>query len=114
MEERDAEDALVAVWPGSTLRSRLHEKHAETFWINAKSLRLSDGEYFQLIDVVHTKSPILSQLIPLIINGQVTMDHLIKRTGNDGKVTEKGPLFKINKRDLELLFPPPVSYSLKE
>jgi hypothetical protein len=114
LEERDEEDVLVAVWPDSTLRARLHEKHAETFWVNAKSLKLSDGEYFQLIDVVHTKSPILSQLISLIINGQVTMDHLIKKTGSDGKVTEKGPLFKINKRDLELLFPPPVIYSLKE
>lgn len=113
LEERDDEDVLVAVWPGSTLRARLYEKHAETFWVNAKSLKLSDGEYFQLIDVVHTKSPILSQLIPLIINGQVTMDHLIKKAGNNGKVTEKGPLFKINKRDLELLFPPPVTYSLK-
>lgn len=112
LEERDDDDALVAVWSGKTLRSRLHEKHAETFWVNAKSLKLSDGEYFQLLDVVHTKSPILSQLIPLIISGQVTMDHLIKKTCNDGKVTEKGPLFKINKRDLELLFPPPVKYSL--
>lgn len=113
LEERDGEDALVAVWSGSTLRARLHEKHAETFWINAKSLKLSDGEHFQLLDVVHTKSPVLSQLLPLIVSGQVTMDHLIKKKGSDGKVTEKGPLFKINKRDLELLFPPPVTYSLK-
>lgn len=113
LEERDSEGALVAVWSGSTLRHRLHEKHAETFWINAKSTRLSDGECFQLIDVVHTKGPILSQLIPLIVSGQITMDHLIKKTPS-GKVTEKGPLFKINKRDLELLFPPPVVYNLKD
>lgn len=114
LEERDEADELVAVWPCSTLRARLYEKHAETFWVNAKSIKLSDGEYFQLVDVVHTKSPILSQLIPLIISGQITMDHLIKKTGCDGKVTEKGPLFKINKRDLELLFPPPVIYSLSD
>lgn len=113
LEERDDDGALVAVWSGSTLRHRLHEKHAETFWINAKSVRLSDGECFQLIDVVHTKGPILSQLIPLIVSGQITMDHLIKKTSS-GKVTEKGPLFKINKRDLELLFPPPVVYKLTD
>lgn len=113
LEERDDDGALVAVWSGSTLRHRLNEKHAETFWVNTKSTRLSDGEWFQLIDVVHTKGPILSQLIPLIVSGQITMDHLIKKTPN-GKVTEKGPLFKINKRDLELLFPPPVVYKLKD
>ncbi|AQS35244.1 hypothetical protein Sps_00019 [Shewanella psychrophila] len=41
------------------------------------------------------------------------MDHLIKRTGGvKPKVAEKGPLFKINKRDLSLLFPEPVKYYL--
>lgn len=112
LEEWFENSELVAVWPAKTLRQRLHEKHAETFWINAKSIKKADGEYFQLIDVVHTKSPILTQLIPLLVNGLITMDHLIKRSGKTGKVSEKGPLFKINKRDLDLLFPAPVVYSL--
>lgn len=102
---------LVAAWPGSLLRSRLKEKHSETFWIEAESKLIDGIEHFTLISVTHTKTPILSQLMPLIESGVITMDHLIKRN-NKGKVSEKGPLFKINKRDLELIFPKPVKYIL--
>ncbi|MGO4998793.1 MvaI/BcnI family restriction endonuclease [Oceanisphaera sp. W20_SRM_FM3] len=102
---------LVAVWPGSILRSRLKEKHSETFWIEATSKIIDGTEHFTLISITHTKSPVLSQLMPLIESGVVTMDHLIKRN-KKGRVSEKGPLFKINKRDLELLFPKPVKYTL--
>ncbi len=103
---------LVAVWPGELLRKRLKEKHEETFWVEAKSEVIKGVEQFQLIKVTHTKSPSLSQLLPLIQSGVVTMDHLIKRSGKNNRVSEKGPLFKINKRDLELLFPQPVTYLL--
>jgi hypothetical protein len=103
---------LVAVWPGALLRKRLKEKHAETFWVEANSELVNGVEQFQLLKVTHTKSPILSQLLPLIQSGVVTMDHLIKRNGKNNRVSEKGPLFKINKRDLELLFPEPVTYKL--
>jgi hypothetical protein len=41
------------------------------------------------------------------------MEHLIKKSSNTNRVSEKGPLFKINKRDLELLFPTPIKYKLK-
>ena len=103
---------LVAVWPGELLRKRLKEKHTETFWIEAKSELVEGVEQFQLIKVIHTKSPVLTQFIPLLQAGVVTMDHLIKRNGETNRVSEKGPLFKINKRDLDLLFPEPVTYHL--
>ncbi|MBA5764595.1 hypothetical protein H2O73_19735 [Vibrio sp. 404] len=102
---------LVAVWPGDLLRHRLKEKHAETFWVEATSEVINGVEYFQLKRVTHTRSPIMSQLMPLIQSGVITMDHLIKRNAK-GRVSEKGPLFKINKSDLELLFPTPVVYEL--
>jgi hypothetical protein len=41
------------------------------------------------------------------------MDHLIKRKCGASSAAEKGPLFKINKRDLAFLFPEPKTYSLK-
>lgn len=70
--------------------------------------------YFILwLIVTHTKSPVVSQLMPLIQSGVITMDHLIKKSGKTNRVSEKGPLFKINKRELDLLFPEPVTYSLK-
>ncbi|MUJ21376.1 hypothetical protein GNP80_04490 [Aliivibrio fischeri] len=103
---------LVAIWPGDLLRSRLKEKHSETFWVEAKSEIINGIEHFHLVSVTHTKSPIVSQLLPLINSGVITMDHLIKKSGKTNRVSEKGPLFKINKRDLELLFPTPIKYLL--
>lgn len=105
---------LVAIWPGFILRDRLLEKHAETFWLEAESFVKDGVEHFQLKNVIHTKQPLASQLLPLIENGVITMDHLIKRSGKNNRVSEKGPLFKIDKKNLDLLFPAPVRYSLHD
>jgi hypothetical protein len=103
----------VAFWPADLLRARLLEKHKETFWIDAKSIEIDGHEYFKLKSVIHTKNPMVNQLMPLLSDGTITMDHLIKRKGGDKpKVSEKGPLFKMNKKDLSLLFPAPVKYCL--
>jgi len=110
--EKDRDNNTVAVWPGNILRSRLLEKHNETFWIQATSRKIDGVEYFDLHSVTHTRRPLVSQLLPLIQAGVITMDHLIKRKGNSA--AEKGPLFKINKRDLLFLFPEPKHYSLKD
>lgn len=111
LQEWHNKKTLVAVWPGDLLRKRLKEKHAETFWIEAKSELVDGVEFFQLLAVTHTKSPILSQLLPLLESGVITMDHLIKKNAK-GRVSEKGPLFKINKRDLDLLFPESTMHQL--
>jgi hypothetical protein len=113
--ERDSDGDDVAVWKAQLLRARLAEKHAETFWIQATSLLIGGEEHFKLQSVTHTKKPLLGQLIELILSGVITMDHLIKRKiGIKTSVSEKGPLFKINKQDLHLLFPKPVTYSLHD
>lgn len=111
LEEIHIDGSKVASWPGNLLRGRLKEKHRETFWIKATSEIIDGVENFHLKSVVHTKSPLLNQLMPLIASGVITMDHLIKRD-YDGRVKEKGPLFKIDKTNLKLLFPAPVEYSL--
>ncbi|CDU13667.1 conserved hypothetical protein [Vibrio coralliirubri] len=111
LQEWHNKTELVAIWPGSLLRKRLKEKHAETFWVQATSEVIDGIEYFQLLSVTHTRSPIVTQLMPLIQSGVITMDHLIKRNAK-GRVSEKGPLFKMNKSDLELLFPEPKTYQL--
>ena len=105
---------LVAVWPGNLLRQRLKAKHSETFWVHAESQLIDGVEHFQLKSVTHTKAPVLSQLLPLVQAGVVTMDHLIKRSGENNRVSEKGPLFKMNKSDLNLLFPEPQIHLLEE
>lgn len=105
----------VARWKEEVLINRLQEKHAETFWIKAKSIEIDGKEHFQIESITHTKSPVLSQFIPLIESGVITMDHLIKRKGGPKpKISEKGPLFKIDKKNLGLLFPKPIQYNLIE
>ncbi|HLV38239.1 MvaI/BcnI restriction endonuclease family protein [Xanthomarina sp.] len=99
------------VWTLDKLHNRLKEKHKETFWVEAESTRVNDREYFQYKLVEHTKKPITSQFDLLIDQGIITLDHLIKRNSK-GKVVEKGPLFKIKPKGIELLFPPSESYSL--
>lgn len=113
--EKDIEGNSVAIWRGKTLRDRLLSKHAETFWIDAKSTVINEEEYFTLISVTHTQKPVASQLLPLIESGIITMDHLIKRkSDHSSHAKEKGPLFKIDKSNIKYLFPEPKVYKLAD
>ncbi len=100
-----------AVWGLNKLHERLLEKHKETFWIAADSTFEDGKEYFQYRTVEHTKKPITSQFDILLEQGIITMDHLIKRN-RAGRVSEKGPLFKIKPNGLDLLFPASKRYEL--
>lgn len=99
------------VWTLDKLHNRLKEKHKETFWVEAESLHINNQEHFQYKLVEHTKKPITSQFDLLVEQGIITLDHLIKRNSK-GKVVEKGPLFKIKPKGIELLFPPSDTYNL--
>ncbi|MCF6356704.1 MAG: MvaI/BcnI family restriction endonuclease [Draconibacterium sp.] len=99
------------VWTLDKLHQRLLEKHKETFWVEADSTIINGKEHFQYIKVEHTKRPITSQFDILIEQGIITLDHLIKRNSK-GKVVEKGPLFKIKPKGLDLLFPPSEKHEL--
>jgi hypothetical protein len=99
------------IWTLDKLHNRLREKHKETFWVEAESTRIDNREHFQYKLVEHTKKPITSQFDLLIDQGIITLDHLIKRNSK-GRVVEKGPLFKIKPKGIELLFPPSERYSL--
>lgn len=107
----DAQIGDFVVWKMDTLHGRLKEKHKETFWVEAESIKMDNKEYFQYTLVEHTKRPIPSQFDFLIDQGIITLDHLIKRN-SEGKVVEKGPLFKIKPKGIELLFPPSETYAL--
>ena len=99
------------IWTLEKLHKRLLEKHKETFWVSAESIRIDGKEYFLYKEIEHTKKPIVSQFDLLLEQGIITVDHLIKRNSK-GKVIEKGPLFKIRPTGLNLLFPPSKKYSL--
>lgn len=110
--ETHIDDGDVVYWKGSTLRSRLLEKHKETFWIQAESIQIDGTEHFILKSVIHTKNPLLGQFMQLLDEGIITMDHAIKRIGGKGAAREKGPLFKIHPKHLNLLFPEQKEYFL--
>jgi hypothetical protein len=114
LNEVHEQDGNVASWLGQTLRNKLLEKHRETFWIKADTQTIGGDEYFTLKSVTHTKNPLASQFLLLMEQGIITMDHLIKRKDMTGKTTEKGPLFKINPRHLNLLFPAPIEYQIND
>jgi len=99
------------VWNLEKLHARLIEKHSETFWVSAKSSSINGDEYFEYTKVEHTKKPIISQFDILLEQGKIQLDHLIKQSA-DGKVVEKGPIFKLETNSIELLFPPSVKYNL--
>ena len=98
-------------WRLEKLKSRLSEKHKETFWIKAKSKKVRGIEYFEYVSVEHTRRPILSQFVTLIEQGNITVDHLIKKVGKTG-VSERGPLFKLSSDAIGLLFPSSIKHKL--
>lgn len=100
------------VWPLETLHQRLQEKHRETFWVEAESIVIGGKEHFQYSFVKHTKKPISTQFDLLIDQGIITIDHLIKKN-SEGRVIEKGPLFKIKPSGINMLFPPSENYNLR-
>ena len=99
------------VWTLMNLHERLHAKHKETFWVEANSSMINGKEHFQYLHVEHTKKPISSQFDLLIDQGIITLDHLIKRNPT-GSASEKGPIFKIKPKGIDLLFPPSEKYNL--
>ena len=48
----------------------------------------------------------------LILDGAITLDHLISEEGLGGPVTEKGPLFKVRNGARERLYEVKTAYSL--
>lgn len=105
------EIGAFASWHLKDLRESLAKKHNETFWVSADVQEVDGHDHFRFRDVIHTRKPIASQFDILVEQGEITMDHLIKRNSK-GRVSEKGPLFKINSQSLELLFPPSKTYAL--
>lgn len=110
--EMHKDDGVIAIWEGKTLRERLLTKHYETFWISAEVELIDNVEYYNLKSFTHTKNPLSHQLLPLIMQGVITLDHLIKRKNKIEAAKEKGPFFKIKPQALDKLFQEPVVYSL--
>ncbi len=101
----------VAYWEMEALQKALLTKHRETFWVSAACKQATGYQIFKYEHVLHTRAPMASALPTLLELGTITVDHLIARDLN-GRVSERGPLFKIGRKDFDLLFPPGTLYSL--
>lgn len=92
-------------WEMDTLKSRLREKHTESFFVYAETRGKSgdQDESFHYKSVKHTGKLDASVLPTLIETGVVTVDYTIKEK-SPGVAKDQGYLFKIAPPDLDLLF----------
>lgn len=112
LQQIDKQRHAICMWQLDKLHERLNEKHAETFWIKAKELKNGPVKFFELESVQHTRKPSNNQFDRMLGSGEITVDHLIKKTAT-GRVTEKGPLFKIRGSSIhELFLGAPKEYAL--
>lgn len=109
----DGHTEIACLWSMETLRRRLLEKHAETFWVFMREESLPSGNLgFRLVKAIHTRDPYVSRLEALIRQDAVTVDFLIKRLATGG-AKDKGYLFKLRPGGLDDLFPQPREYLLE-
>lgn len=99
----DGRSSDVVAWKLSILKERLLASHPATAWIVAIPSERDGVDHFHFRYVTFTERPRVEDLPDLLAIGTVTMDHLISHV--DGKVVEKGPLFKIHPKNVDALFP---------
>lgn len=100
----------VVAWQLAELEKRLDKSQPASAWIVAVPSQREGVEYFHFRYVTFTGRPRAKELPRLLEMGTVTVDHLISAVG--GRTVEKGPLFKIQPRNVETLFPTTPSFDL--
>ena len=103
----------VAVWALETLKSRLAEKHHETFWVQASSKIYDGKEYFQYETVRHTRKPNTNNLASLFDTGIITLDYAMHLKSNGG-VRDHGYLFRTTGDKFAHIFPLERVYDLSK
>lgn len=108
---KDEQEKALAIWDFDELMGRLSEKHPESFWVKAEAKKIDGTEHFRYYHVVHTVSPIVTNLPYLVADGTVTLDLTMSEKGKG--VRDHGYLFKIWPSALEAIFPAPREYSIE-
>ena len=104
-------DEVIVVWELEHLQEDLGNKHKETFWVEAESRVVNAKEQFRYIRVHHTQKPLIANLGHLLAEGVVTMDFTLSEKKSGG-VRDHGYLFRIDPKNLGLLFPSLQTYDL--
>lgn len=111
VEKLSSNEKSLMIWALSNLKTRLQEKHPESFWIKAETKIISGQEHFRYYKVIHTSKPIVSNLDYLLADGTITLD-LTMSQKNLNVVRDHGYLFKIWPEDFHTLFPPPITHNI--
>jgi len=101
----------VAVWALETLKTRMSEKHHETFWVQASSQVYDGKEFFQYDCVRHTRKPNTSNLASLFDAGIITLDYAMHLKSSGG-VRDHGYLFRTTSDKFAHIFPLERVYDL--
>ena len=101
----------VTVWALDVLKTRLSEKHRETFWVQASSRFVDGKEYFQYDYARHTRKPNTVNLASMFDAGIITLDYAMHLKAN-GRVRDHGYLFRTTSDKLPHIFPLERVYDL--
>jgi len=101
----------VTTWEMENLRSRLKEKHPQTFWVGARCRGKGTAEEFHYVQVEHTRQPKVRNFDALIEGGVISVDYLMSQKGQQ-RVRDHGYLFKMHAADFPALFPPSETHVL--
>ena len=105
----DGTEEPVVLWVLSELEAALAAKHRETFWVKAQNRIAKRKEQFHFTNVVHTRSPLVSNLGLLVDTGKIEVDYTLSSKSSGG-TRDHGYLFKVWPKNFDLLFPPPINY----
>lgn len=108
--QRAGKHEQVAIWQMKKLKERLIETHPESVWVKAIAFERDGQEFFHYRECIYSELPRANDFLELLDTGTITLDHLISM--DNGRVTEKGPLFKISPTNLDLLFPSQKKFDL--
>ena len=101
MVKLDVESSLVN-WGFKRLTNRLHSTCPDTLSVFSSKHLINGIPHFRYERVIVNKGVRLDRFLTLIRKGVITIDHLIEH--RNGRVCEKGPLFKISPDNYGLLY----------
>jgi hypothetical protein len=106
--EYNAVKGDFAAWQLHDLHDRLSQKHRQTLWVRATTVKEAGAEYIRYDSALYTAQPSTLGFDQLLTNGQISVDHTIQRT--NGRVKDQGYLFKVMMADFETLFSTKLDY----
>ena len=94
---------IVAKWETSKLAKKIEDKFSSAVTLELEFRQSGKLTFFKVIGVRFLPTPKAQNIVSLIRRGSLTIDHVIEN--RSGSTVEHGPLFRIARSDLHLLFP---------